>query len=105
MSRVVIKRGNDQVVTLVGLRTTDPVTVYLNSAEVKATLFDSKGTVVQPFQEVSMPYVQGSEGNYEWSIAAANSMLSMGVEYSLEIKAVQDALNYRAVHAVSVVDA
>jgi hypothetical protein len=32
-------------------------------------------------------------------------MLSMGVEYSLEIKAVQDALNYRAVHAVSVVDA
>ena len=102
--RVVLKRGNDQVVTLVGLRTTDPVTVYLNAATVTATLYDSRGTVVEPFQDVPMPYVPESDGEYELAIAAATSMLPKSVEYSLEIKAVQDDLNYRAVHVTSVVD-
>lgn len=101
--RVVLRRGNDQVVTLTGLRTTDSGT-FLNDAMVTATLFDSRGNVVPGLGNVPMLYVAGSNGNYEWQIDAADTMISKSVEYSLEIKAKQQELDYRTVHVVSVVD-
>jgi hypothetical protein len=103
MARVIIRRGNDQVVTLVGLRTTD-TGQYLNSATVKATLRDSKEQPIPAFSNVPMRYVPGSDGAYEWPIEADTMMLPKNVEYSLEIKAVQADLNYRTVHVVSVID-
>jgi hypothetical protein len=104
MGRVVIKRGSDQVVTLVGLRTTDQPPVYLNTAAVQATLQDNRGHAVPPFDQVPMTYVPGSSGNYAWQIEAHTSMLSKGVEYSVVFTVVQGTFNYREVHVVSVVD-
>lgn len=101
--RVVLRRGNDQVVTLLGLKTTD-TKVYLNLATVTGTLFDSKGHAIPGFQNVPMTYVPDSEGNYEWLIEGVTMMLPKNVEYTLEIKAVQSGLNYRSVNPVSVVD-
>ena len=101
--RVILRRGNDQVVTLQGLRTTK-TGVYLNEATVKATLMDSRNQIVQPFEEVTMNYVSGSNGDYEWLIEGETLLLKKNVEYSLEIKAEESGLNYRTVHAVSVVD-
>lgn len=103
-SRVILKRGNDQVVTLAGLRATD-LNMYLNEAVVTATLLDSKGAVVPAFQNVPMLYVPGSDGSYEWVIESATMMLPKNVEYSLVFTAEQAGLNYRVVHPVSVVDA
>ena len=103
MARVIIRRGNDQVVTLVGLRTTD-TGQFLNAATVKATLRDSKEQPIPAFQNVLMRYVPGSDGAYEWQIEAETMMLPKNVEYSLEVKAVQGPLNYRTVHVVTVID-
>jgi hypothetical protein len=105
MSRVILKRGNDQVVTMTGLRTTAVVPVYLNEATVKATLQDSKGANIPAFTDVPMVYVPDSSGDYEWVIESDTMMLPKSVEYSLVITAVQEGLNYRVVHPVSVVDA
>lgn len=102
--RIVLKRGNDQVVTLVGLRTTDLEPVYLNAATVKATLLDAKGQPMADFSDVPMPYVSGSQGNYEWTVEADAMMLPIGSEYSLVMTARQDELDYRVLHAVSVAD-
>lgn len=99
--RVILRRGTDQVVTLKGLRTAD---AYLNSAMVTATLYDSKEKVVPAFANVPMLYVPGSNGAYEWRIAGPTMMLPKSVEYTLEIKGTQEALRYRTVHVVSVVD-
>lgn len=105
MSRIVLKRGNDQVVALLGLRTTDQPPTYLNDAVVKATLHDSKGQPIPAHSDVLMPYVAGSEGRYEWNIEADDTMvLPKGTEYQLVLTAKQDELNYRVVHMVSVVD-
>ena len=104
MTRVVLKRGNDQVVTLLGLRAVD-TNMYLNEAVVKATLKDSKGNNVPAFVDVPMMYVPASDGAYEWVIESDTMMLPKNVEYSLVITAVQESLNYRVVHPVSVVDA
>lgn len=103
--RVIIKRGNDQIVTMLGLRTTSQPPIYLNAATVKATLQDNKGAVVPPFQDVPMNYVAGSNGNYEWVIDSVHTMIPKGQEYALILTAKQDELDYRTVHAVSVVDA
>lgn len=103
--RVVLKRGNDQVVTLVGLRTTDQPPTFLNAATVKATLHDSRGQPIPDFSDVPMAYVDGSDGNYEWPIEADTMMLPKSTEYSLVLTAEQANLNYRVVHVVSVVDA
>jgi len=102
--RVILKRGNDQVVTLLGLRTTAKPPVYLNAATVKATLRDSKEQPLPAFQNIVMPYVPGSNGDYEWSIESELMMLPKGVDYTLEFTAEQAGLNYRIVHPVSVVD-
>jgi hypothetical protein len=52
-----------------------------------------------------MTYVAGSEGDYEWAIEGPDTMpLSKGTEYQLVIAAVQDGLDYRTTHQVSVVD-
>jgi len=102
--RIVVKRGNDQIISLMGLKSTDD-NIYLNSATVTASLRDYRGNVVPPFEEVPMAYVTGSDGNYEWFIDSIDSMLPKGVEYQLEIKAEQAGVNYRTVHVVSVVDA
>jgi hypothetical protein len=91
------------VVTLVGLRTTDTNT-YLNNAEVRASLLDSKGKPIPAFQDVTMTYVPGSDGNYEWLVEGTTMMLPKNVEYSLVITAEEDDLNYRTVHVVSVID-
>lgn len=105
MSRITLKRGNDQVVTLRGLRTTDPQPVYLNDAIVRATLHDVKGQPLPAFQDVFMTYVPLSNGNYEWLIDAQATMpLPKSTEYSLVLTAKQDELDYRAVHVVSVID-
>jgi hypothetical protein len=101
--RVILKRGNDQVVTLVGLRTTDTDT-YLNNATVRATLLDSKGKPLPAFQDVLMTYVPASDGDYEWTIEGTTMMLPKNVEYSLVITAEEDEMNYRTVHVVSVID-
>jgi hypothetical protein len=101
---VILKRGNDQVVTLTGLRAVQQ-NIYLNTATVKATLHDSKNVPVPAFTNVEMVYVEGSDGNYEWVIESDTMMLHKSVEYSLVITAAQDGLNYRVVHPVSVVDA
>ena len=101
--RVVLRRGNDQVVTLKGLRSVNPDT-YLNEAVVKATLLDSKGTAIPAFQNVPMAYVSDSNGEYEWVIEGGTMMLPKNVEYSLEIKAEQQGLTYRSVNIVSVID-
>lgn len=103
MSRVVLARGTDQVVTLTGLRTT-LTNEYLNGATVVATLLDSKGVAIPAFTAIPMVYVAASDGNYEWTIESATMFLSKNVEYSLEIRAEQDGLNYRRVDVVSVVD-
>lgn len=102
--RITLKRGNDQVVTMTNLRTNAQPPVYLNSAVAKATLLDSKGQVVQPFNDVVMPYVPASNGNYEWTIEGNTMMIPKNVEYSLVITALQGGLDYRVVHQVSVVD-
>lgn len=103
--RITLKRGNDQVVTLVGLRTTATPPVYLNTATVVATLLDHKGQVVQPFDEVEVVYVPASEGDYAWEIEGSDLMIPKGIDYSLVLTAEQDGLDYRTVHVVSVVDA
>lgn len=103
-SRVVLRRGNDQVVTLSGLQSTQ-TSQYLNEATVVATLFDSKGRAIPAFTSVPMAYVEGSTGNYAWTIEADTLMLPANIELSLEIKAVQDSLNYRVVMPVTVQDA
>lgn len=99
--RVILRRGTDQVVTLKGLRSADE---YLNSATVTATLYDSKAKPVPAFASVPMPHVPGSDGAYEWRIAGPTMMLPKNVEYTLEIKGAQEALRYRTVHVVAVVD-
>ena len=104
MTRVILKRGNDQVVSMTGLRNTD-TGEYLNTATVRATLYDSRGQIVPAFKDVFMSHVPGSNGDYEWTIESDTMMLPKSVEYSLEFKAVQGSLNYRVVHPVSVVDA
>jgi hypothetical protein len=104
MARITLKRGNDQVVTLKGLRTTTPPPIYLNTAIVKATLRDQKEQPIPGFQDISLPYVPGSDGNYEWVIDSTVMMLPKGSEYSLVFVAKQDELDYRVVHPVSVVD-
>jgi hypothetical protein len=103
MSRIVLKRGNDQVVTLLGLRAVQ-TEEYLNEATVRASLQDSHGHGVAAFQNIPMTYVPGSDGNYEWSIESDTMMLSKSVEYSLVLTAEQEGINYRTVHVVSVVD-
>lgn len=103
MSRVILRRGNDQIVTLLGLRATD-TGVYLNDATVQATMLDSKGRVLPAFRDIPMTYVPDSNGAYEWVIEADTMFLSKSVEYSLVITAVQEGINYRTVHVVSVVD-
>jgi hypothetical protein len=102
--RVTLRRGNDQVVTMVGLRTTDAPPTFLNSATVKATLHDPKGQPLPMFTDVTMEYVPESDGNYEWHIAADTMMLPKSVEYSLVMTAKQGELDYRAVHVASVID-
>ena len=101
--RLILKRGNDQVVTLSGLQATS-TKMYLNDATVSATLQDSRGNPVPPFDYVPMTYVPASDGSYEWLIESDTMMLPKNVEYSLEIKAEQGGLNYRVVHVVSVID-
>lgn len=101
--RLTLRRGNDQKVTLSGLRGVE-TDVYLNSATVKATLFDSRGTPIPVFTDVPMTYVTASNGSYEWRIASHTLMLGLGVEYQLVITARQGELDYRTVRAVSVVD-
>jgi hypothetical protein len=104
MTRVILKRGNDQVVTLHGLKAVQSG-LFLNEATVKATLQDSKNVAIPAFTNVPMVYVPSSDGTYEWTIEADTMMLPKSVEYSLVITAVQESLNYRVVHPVSVVDA
>lgn len=101
--RVVLRRGNDQIVTLTGLRTTLS-SQYLNAATVTATLRDSKEQPIPVYLNVRMTYVPASDGEYEWLIEGSTFMLPKNVEYSLEIKAEQQGLNYRIVHPVSLVD-
>jgi len=102
--RVTLKRGNDQVVTVKGLRTTDQPPVYLNAATVKGTLHDQKGQPIPIFADVPFQYVPDSKGDYEWQIESQTMMLPKGMEYSLVLTAKQDELDYRTVHVVSVVD-
>ena len=101
--RIVLKRGNDQVVTLKGLRATD-LNTFLNEAAVFATLLDSRNAPVPAFSHVPMLYVPESDGDYEWVIESDTMMLPKSVEYALEIKAAQEGLNYRVVHPVSISD-
>ena len=75
MSRVILRRGNDQIVTLSGLRATD-TGVYLNDATVQATMLDSKGRVLPAFRDIPMMYVPDSDGAYEWVIEADTMFLS-----------------------------
>lgn len=101
--RLTLRRGNDQKVTLSGLRGVE-TDVFLNAATVKATLFDSRGKPIPVFSDVVMSYVTDSEGNYEWRIASHTLMLPPGVEYQLVISAKQDELDYRTVRPVSIVE-
>jgi hypothetical protein len=78
--------------------------LFLNEATVKATLHDSRNVPVPAFTNVPMVYVPASEGDYEWVIESDTMMLHASVEYSLVITAVQEGLNYRVVHPVSIVD-
>ena len=103
MSRIVLRRGNDQVVSLLGLRATE-TQEYLNTATVVATMLDSRGVAIPSLADIPMVYVPDSNGDYEWVIESATMMLQKNVEYSLEIRAVQEGLNYRRVDVVSVVD-
>jgi hypothetical protein len=104
MARITLKRGNDQIVTLKGLRTTSSPPVYLNEAVVKGQLRDNKEQPIPGYQDISLPYVPGSDGNYEWVIESSTMMLPKGSEYSMVFTARQAELNYRVVHPVSVVD-
>ena len=101
--RVVLRRGNDQVVTLTGLRTSD-THIYLNAAVVKATLLDSKSRPILSHQNVSMTYVPDSDGAYEWFVKGSTMMLPKSSEYQLVITATQAGFTYRVVHVVSVVE-
>lgn len=101
--RVILKRGNDQIVSMTGLRNTKTGT-YLNDATVKASLFDSKWQPLPYFQDAQMAYVPGSNGNYQWQVEGSQMMLPKGTEYSLVFTAEQGGLNYRVVHVVSIVD-
>jgi hypothetical protein len=100
--RVILRRGNDQVVTLEGLRLMTGT--YLNAAVVKATLRDHKEQPLPAFTNVPMRYVPDSQGNYEWPVEGLTMMLPKGVSYSLEIAADQAGTNYRVVHPVSIID-
>lgn len=102
--RVTLKRGNDQVVTLTGLRTTTQPPTYLNAATVKATLHDPKGQPMPAYSDIPMVYIADSNGNYEWQIASELMMLPPSNDYSMVLTAKQDELDYRVVHVVSVVD-
>lgn len=101
--RLILKRGNDQIVTLTGLQA-DGTGEYLNDALVKATLLDGRGQPIPPFQNLTMPYKAGSDGEYEWIIDAPTMMLAKNVEYLLVITAKQGELDYRTVRPVTVED-
>jgi hypothetical protein len=105
MSRIVLKRGNDQSVRMTGLHKvgTSPKQ-YLNAATVKASLFDSKGLAVPSYQNVTMAYVPDSNGTYEWVIEGSLMSLAKGQEYSLVFTAEETGMNYRTVHQVTVAD-
>lgn len=102
--RVTLRRGNDQVVTLKGLRTTTQPPQYLNAAIVKTTLHDPKGQPIPQFTDVPMMPVASSNGDYEWHIESQTMMLPKSTDYSMVVTAKQAELDYRAVHVVSVVD-
>ena len=105
MSRIVLKRGNDQSVKLTGLHKKGTVPKqYLNAATAKASLFDSKGVAVAAYQNVTMVYVADSDGNYEWLIEGTLMTLPKGQDYKLVVTAVETGMDYRAVHDVTVED-
>lgn len=102
--RIELKRGNDQVVQLPGLRLRATPTTYLNAATVVGTLYDSHHAVVPGYGAVTFSYVVSSNGTYEWVIDGKYFMLASGTLYSLEITARQEEKDFRAVYEVTIAD-
>ena len=101
---ITLKRGVDQVVTLPKLRTNTTIPTYLNAAEVKATLYDPKGVVVPQFRNVSLLYVDDSDGSYEWPIDGPLLMIPTSTLYKLEVTAKEGSYNFRTVEPVTITD-
>lgn len=97
-----LKRGNDQIITLPGLRVA-ATGVFLNTATVIAKLYDKEGN--QVYQD-TMVYVGSIPGNgtYAMSIAGATLMLPKSSLYSLEVRAVEAGQEFRAVYTVNLTD-
>jgi len=99
--RIELKRGNDQIVTLPGLRLVSNGQ-FLNAAVVTATLYDSKGVVVPSVNQVTMEHVPDSNGDYLWPIDGHTLMLSPSTQYTLVITAREDEKDFRASYEVTI---
>jgi hypothetical protein len=90
METVTFYRGNTQVLTLKGLysggdETTGPVE-YQNSAAVTATLNDVNGNPQPWLSGVTLAYVAGSNGWYQYTIPSGFNS-AVGYNYTLIVDA------------------
>ncbi len=89
LSPQVFTQGNTQAITLEGLQ--DVVSgAYLNAAALSATLYDPNGNAVAECTDVNMPYVPGSNGNYQGIFGDNNFMPPVGTGYRLVVTGTQN---------------
>jgi len=83
-------RGNTQVLTLKGLHSggdeTTGTQVFQNAATVTATLNDQNGNPVTGFNGVTLAYVSGSNGWYQYTVPSSFNP-AVGYNYTLIVDA------------------
>ena len=101
--RITLKRGNDQIITLSGLRIMHTAE-YLNAATVIGNILDVKGKPVPSLSNATMTYVPDSNGEYEWKVAGQATMIPPNKSYLLVVTAAQESMHYRTTCPVTVED-
>ena len=82
-ARVVLFQDNTQRIQLHGLRDAD-TGVFINGASLTATLLDQNRNQVAGLIGVAMPYVSGTNGNYQGTVGASFAP-PVGTNYTLII--------------------
>jgi len=88
-SVIYVNPKNTQVVSLKFLKDLSTGS-FLNAAAVTATLFDQFGNIDPIFQNITLNYINGSQGNYQGVVAGGfNPPQGLGSGYKLIIDANQ----------------